>query len=72
MGRACKMLGEMCMYYLVGKSERRKPLRKPRHRCGNNTIWGLDASGSGQRPVAGSCLHFNEPSGSIKSREFLD
>jgi hypothetical protein len=27
-------------------------------------------SGSGQRPVAGSCGHGNEPSGSIKGREF--
>jgi hypothetical protein len=27
---------------------------------------GLDASGSGQGPVVGSCEHDNEPSGSIK------
>jgi hypothetical protein len=27
---------------------------------------GLDSSGSGQRPVAGSCEHCNETSGSIK------
>jgi hypothetical protein len=36
---------------------------------------GLDASGSGQEPVAGPCehgIHGNEPSGSIKGREFLD
>jgi hypothetical protein len=33
---------------------------------------GLDASGSGQRPVAGSCEHGNEPSVSIKEGEFLD
>jgi len=33
---------------------------------------GLDASGSGQEPVAGSCEHGNEPSGSTKVGEFLD
>jgi len=32
----------------------------------------LDSSGSGYRPVMGSCEHSNEPSGSIKCREFLD
>jgi hypothetical protein len=32
----------------------------------------LDASGSGQGPVAGCCEHGNEPSGSIKGGEFLD
>jgi hypothetical protein len=31
----------------------------------------LDASGSGQGPVAGSCIHGNEPSGSINGGEFL-
>jgi hypothetical protein len=34
--------------------------------------YGLDSSGSGQGPVAGSCEHGNEPSGFIKGREFLD
>jgi hypothetical protein len=33
---------------------------------------GLDASGSGQEPVADPCEHGNEPSGSIKGEEFLD
>jgi hypothetical protein len=33
--------------------------------------YGLDSSGSGQRPVAGSCEHGNALSGSIKCREFL-
>jgi hypothetical protein len=32
---------------------------------------GLDSSGSGQGPVAGSCEHGNEPLGSIKGEEFL-
>jgi hypothetical protein len=39
-----------------------------------NRVWrcGLTSSGSGWGPVAGSCEHGNEPSGSIKGREFLD
>jgi hypothetical protein len=32
----------------------------------------LDASGSGQGPVAGSCEHGNESWSSIKGGEFLD
>jgi len=32
---------------------------------------GLHAPGSGQGPVAGSCEHRCEPSGSIKTKEFL-
>jgi hypothetical protein len=32
----------------------------------------MDASGSGYGPVAGSCEHGNEPSGSMKGREFFD
>jgi hypothetical protein len=36
-------------------------------------VWGygLDWSGSGKRQVAGNCECGNEPSGSIKCREFL-
>jgi hypothetical protein len=33
-------------------------------------LW-LDSRSSGQRPMAGSCEHGNEPSGSIKCWEFL-
>jgi hypothetical protein len=33
---------------------------------------GLDSSGSGWGPVAGSCEYGNGPSGSIKYGEFLD
>jgi hypothetical protein len=34
---------------------------------------GLDSSGSGEGPVMmGCCEHGNEPSGSVKGREFLD
>jgi hypothetical protein len=32
---------------------------------------GLDSFGSGEGPLVGSCDHSNEPSGSIKGREFL-
>jgi hypothetical protein len=34
--------------------------------------YGLDASGSGQGPVACSFEYPNEPSGSIKGGEFLE
>jgi hypothetical protein len=33
---------------------------------------GLDLSGLGWGPVAGSCEHGNEPSGPTKVREFVD
>jgi hypothetical protein len=33
---------------------------------------GLDASKSGQRPVAGSCEHGDKHLGSIKVTEYLD
>jgi len=32
---------------------------------------GLDSSGSGQGQVASCCEHGNEPSGTIKGREFI-
>jgi hypothetical protein len=33
---------------------------------------GLESAGPGEGPIAGSCEHDNELSGSIKGREFLD
>jgi hypothetical protein len=33
---------------------------------------GVDSFRSGYGPVAGSCVHGNEPPGSIKGGEFLD
>jgi len=33
---------------------------------------GLDASGSGYGPMAGSCVHGTKPWGSMKGGEFLD
>jgi hypothetical protein len=35
-------------------------------------ICGLDSSGSGWQPVANSCEHDNEFSGSVNGGEFLD
>jgi hypothetical protein len=59
---------------LVGKPERNRPLRRFRRRCEDNITvdfretvrkCGIDASGSGWGPVAGSCEHGNEPLDSI-------
>jgi hypothetical protein len=63
---------------LVGKPEGKKPLARPR--VGGKIIlelilkkYGrLDASGSGQVPIPGSCEHSNETSVSIKGGVFLD
>jgi hypothetical protein len=41
-------------------------------KCLNELGFELDACGSGLGPVAGSCEQSNEPSGSIRRREFLD
>jgi hypothetical protein len=66
---------------LVGKSERKRPLRrlgvdrKIILRCiFRNGMWeyGLNRAGSGQGQVAGSSDRGNEPSGCIKYGEFLD
>jgi len=42
---------------------KRKTTWRPRHKWEGNITWG---------PVAGSCEHGNEPSGSIKGGEFFD
>jgi hypothetical protein len=66
---------------LVGKSEGRRPLERPRHRWEDNIKMGtrkvgrehgLNRSGSGQGQVACCCECGNEPSDSIKCCEFLD
>jgi hypothetical protein len=61
---------------LVGKQEAKRPLGRPRHRWDDNIKMylreiGLRGKewihlGSGKGPVAGSCEHGNESSGSIK------
>jgi hypothetical protein len=65
----------------VGKPERKTPLERPRRRPQDNIKTdfktnrvqrcGLDSSGSGYGPVAGSCEHGNEHSGSTKGGYFL-
>jgi hypothetical protein len=37
-----------------------------------NRMFGLDSTGSGYGPAAGSCRGGNERSGSIRTREFVD
>jgi hypothetical protein len=60
----------------------KKPLGRPRHRWEDNIRMNLteivwesvdwNSSGSGHGPVAGSCEHGNEASGSTEGGEFLD
>jgi hypothetical protein len=66
---------------LLGKTEGKRPLRKPRRkREYNNKMdfrdrmawYGLDSSGSEQRPLAGSCGESKEHSGSLKYSEILE
>ena len=66
---------------LVGKPVGMRPLGRPRRRKEDNIKmdlrelgWrhGLDQSGSGQGQVAGCCEYGDEPSGSIKCREFFE
>jgi hypothetical protein len=65
--------------FLMGKSEGKRQLVRPRCRWEDNVktdlggigwggvVWyGLDSSDSGKGPVAGSCENGNEPSCSIK------
>jgi hypothetical protein len=67
--------------FLVGKPEGKNSLGRIRRSWEDKTIldirqigwgYGLDSSGTGQRPVAGSCEHGNKHSGSIKCWEFLE
>jgi hypothetical protein len=66
---------------LVRKPEGMRPFRRPRHRWEDNIRMDLRKLGwevvdwmhmAQEGPVAGSCKHSNEPSVSIKNREFLD
>jgi hypothetical protein len=64
---------------LVGKTDEKRPLGRPRCRWeGNDKIdhkeigCGLDLSGSEQETVVSSCELGNESSGFMKDGEFLD
>jgi hypothetical protein len=67
---------------LVGRSEGKRPLGKPRHRWQDDIKmdlqevglkgYGLDQAGSGYGQLVGTCECGNEPSGSIKCGYFLD
>jgi hypothetical protein len=74
-GHVARMGEERKVYkVLVGKPEGKRLLGKPRHRCGDGIRMdlreiglggcGLDATVSGQGPVAGCCECGDEPSGS--------
>jgi hypothetical protein len=63
---------------VVGKRERKRPPGRPRRRWEDDIRmdlreigWELDASGLGYGSMTGCCLHGNELSGSIKSRNSL-
>jgi hypothetical protein len=66
---------------LVEKPEEKRPFGRPKHTWKDNIKMdfkkqgvknGLNSSGSKQGPVAGSCEHNNETSGSTKGRECID
>jgi hypothetical protein len=62
----------------VGKPEAKRSVGRPRRRSILKWIldrmgcYGLDRSGSRERPVQGSCGHGIEPSGSMKCLEVLE
>jgi hypothetical protein len=71
---------ERCMQVLVGTPEGRRPLGRSRNRWECNIkmdlrevrLRGIDWIGLAQGHVAGCCELGNEPSGSIKCREFIE
>jgi hypothetical protein len=71
-GHVARMGEERIVYkVLVGKPEGKTPLGRPRRRWEDGSrmdlglgVCGLDATGSGQGPVAGCCECGDEPSGS--------
>ena len=78
----CMEEGMGAYVILVGRSEGRRPLGRPRHIWKDNIKLdpsrsgtgghGMDRSGSGEGQVAGSFECGNKPSGSIKYGEFLE
>jgi len=60
---------------LLGKPEGQRPHGRPRHRWEDNIKMDLQEVGCGDLDwfeLAGTCKRGNEPSASIKCREFLD
>ena len=83
MGGPCSAYGERRGVYrvLVGKLEGKRPLGRSRRRWEDNITMDLQEVGCGgmewielpqDRDRWGTCESGNEPSGSIKCREFLD
>jgi hypothetical protein len=83
MGGACSADegGERGVYrVLVGKPEVKRPLGRPRRRWEDNIrmdllevgCGGMNWIGLDQDKVAGTCGCDNDPSGSVKCREFLE
>ena len=75
MSRACIEEKRGIYRVLVGKPERKILPGRPRHRWEDNVKMDLQEMGSGSMDwlkLAGTCQCGNEPSGSIKCRQFLD
>jgi hypothetical protein len=67
------LLTWLLLLFLVLRPEGKRSLGKPKRRWEVRVErYGLDASDSGQGPVAGSCEHDNKHPGSVKGGEFLD
>jgi hypothetical protein len=61
-GHAARVGEERKVYkVLVGKSEGKRPLGRPRRRCENGIRVNLNEIGSEQGPVAGCCQYDDEP-----------
>jgi hypothetical protein len=67
------LMGEDRKVYkvLVGKTKRKEPIGRPRHRWDygirmdlREIGWGCRVDSAGQGPVTGSCKYSDEPSGS--------
>jgi hypothetical protein len=77
-GHVARMGEERVYRALVGRSEGKRPLGRPRRRWEDNIKldlrdrWDkLNSPDSEQCPVAGICEHGNEPPGSIKKVEYF-
>jgi hypothetical protein len=76
MSTACRTNGDERSVYqiLIGKSDGKRSLGRPRRRCVNNgevDLAGIRWVGTGQGPAEGLCEHSNEPAGCIRCRGVL-